>query len=73
MKNEITEQKIIELMERDYPREPRKIELGAGYYWRCPWLVCDKELNRWMDFCPDAVRGSGGRTKNERNRKENNR
>lgn len=52
MKNEITEQKIIELMERDYPREPRKIELGAGYYWRCPWLVCDKELNRWMDFCP---------------------
>lgn len=52
MKNELTEQRILEAMARQEPKEPRRIELGGGYYYKCYWLSCDCDLQRWMDYCP---------------------
>ena len=52
MKNETMEKKLTELLERDQPKPPRRIELGGGYYHKCFWLKCDTDLNQWMEFCP---------------------
>lgn len=52
MKNEKIEQKITELLIRDEPKEPEKVELGGGIYYRCPWLSCGEDINRFMNFCP---------------------
>lgn len=52
MQNPIIEKKIIELMERDYPRPPQRIELGGSYYYKCHWYSCNRDINKWMDFCP---------------------
>ena len=27
-------------------------ELGGGYYYRCPWLACDKIVKSDYDYCP---------------------
>ena len=52
MKNTNMENKLTELLIRDEPREPHRIELGAGYYFKCPWAACDTDINRYMNFCP---------------------
>lgn len=46
------EEKIILLMERDYPRPPIIKELGGDYYYECHWLTCKRSINKYMDFCP---------------------
>ena len=52
MQNRITEDRILEAMARQEPHKPRRIELGGDYYFKCHWLKCDCEIQRWMDFCP---------------------
>lgn len=52
MKNETMEQKITELLIRDEPKEPRRCELGGGIYYKCAWLSCGEDINRFMNFCP---------------------
>ena len=34
------------------PRPPRVHELGGGIYYKCYWLACDEDLNKWHNFCP---------------------
>lgn len=52
MQNQKIEEKIMDLMTRDDPKYPRRIELGGGYYFRCGWLKCNTDINRDMNFCP---------------------
>ena len=52
MQNQKMEKKITELLIRDEPKEPERVELGGGYYYRCAWLSCRETVNRFMNFCP---------------------
>ena len=52
MQNLKMEQKITELLIRDEPKEPQRISLGGGYYYKCAWLSCGEDINKWMNFCP---------------------
>lgn len=38
--------------ERLAPKLVKREELGGDFYYRCPWIVCDKILKRDWDFCP---------------------
>lgn len=51
-KNEKMERKLTELLTRDNAMEPQRIELGGGIYYRCPWMMCNEDVNRFMNFCP---------------------
>lgn len=51
-KNEKMERKLTELLTRDNAMEPQRIELGGGIYYRCPWVACNEDVNRFMNFCP---------------------
>ena len=51
LKNELTEQRIVEALTKQEPMKPRKYELGGGYYYRCYWASCDSTVTRWQNFC----------------------
>lgn len=39
--------------EQNYtPRPPRVHELGGGIYYKCYWINCDEDINKWYNFCP---------------------
>lgn len=42
--NAKTEERILEAMARQEPKEPRRIELGGGYYYKCFLLNCNTDL-----------------------------
>ena len=46
------EERILDAMEKQEPKEPRRIELGGGYYYKCFWMSCDADLNQFMRYCP---------------------
>ena len=52
MKNDKTEKRIVEALQKQEPHIPRQIELGGGFYYKCYWLSCGCDLARWMDYCP---------------------
>lgn len=52
MKNTAIEDRILEAMARQEPKEPRRIELGGGLYYKCHWISCDEDINRFMNYCP---------------------
>lgn len=52
MKNESMEAKIREALQRQEALPPVIHELGGGYYYTCHWLACNRDVNKWMDFCP---------------------
>lgn len=37
---------------RNTPQKAIREELGGGYYYRCPWLSCDKVLRSDWLYCP---------------------
>lgn len=41
-----------EIYQRLQPKKTIKEELGGGYYWRCPYLLCDKIVRSDWDYCP---------------------
>ena len=45
------EQKTDALMNA-VPRKPRKVELGGGYYYSCPWVSCNENITKWYNYCP---------------------
>lgn len=51
MKNKIIEERILEAMAKQEPKEPRRIELGGGYYYKCYWLSCDNDINTMDNYC----------------------
>lgn len=52
MKNEKMEEKIIEALRLQEPLEPTRYELGGGLYYKCHWLKCNTDINRFMNYCP---------------------
>lgn len=51
MKNKIIEERILEAMAKQEPKEPRRIELGGGYYYKCYWLSCDNDISTMDNYC----------------------
>lgn len=49
--NRIIEQRIVDALEKEQGRPPRKIELGGGYYYKCFWVSCDNIVTRWQNYC----------------------
>ena len=41
-----------EIYQRLKPKEVIKEELGGDYYYRCPWLNCDKIVRSDFKYCP---------------------
>lgn len=52
MKNELTEKRIVEALQKQEPLSPITVSLGGGYYYRCHWLSCGETVNKYMDYCP---------------------
>lgn len=50
--NEVIEQKIVDALEKEYGRPPRKIELGGGFYYKCFWVSCNEDINKFYEYCP---------------------
>ena len=42
----------IEMEQRNIPMKPIKEELGGDYYYRCPWLICNKVVRSDYIACP---------------------
>ena len=52
MQNAKIEERILEAMARQEPKEPTKVMLGGGYYYTCYWLACGETVNKFMNYCP---------------------
>lgn len=52
MKNEIMEERIINALQKQEALPPVRHELGGGFYYKCHWLACDRDINTSMDYCP---------------------
>ena len=52
MRNTQTEEKILEAMLKQEPKSPQRCELGGGIYYKCHWLKCNTDVNRFMNYCP---------------------
>ena len=46
------EQRIIDALEKEQGRPPRKQELGGGYYYKCYWVSCNEDVNKFFNYCP---------------------
>ena len=47
----MTEQEKIRAIENAIPRKPIKHELGGGYYYTCPWIMCNNTVHPWNRYC----------------------
>lgn len=47
----MTEQEKIRAIENAIPRKPIKHELGGGYYYTCPWIMCNNTVHRYDRYC----------------------
>lgn len=45
-------EELLRAYENSKPREAIREELGGGYYYRCPWLACNKIVRSEWDYCP---------------------
>lgn len=41
-----------EIKLRLQPKKAIREELGGGYFYRCPWLTCDKVVRSDFEWCP---------------------
>ena len=41
-----------EILLRLQPKQAIREELGGDYYWRCPWLACNKIIRSEWFYCP---------------------
>ena len=48
----LNEQEKMEAEMNYTPQKPRKHELGGDYYYKCRWLNCDADINKWFNYCP---------------------
>jgi len=48
----MTEEEKRRAIENGIPRKPIKQELGGGYYYKCPMLICGESIKRYYDYCP---------------------
>ena len=54
MKNQTAENRILEAMTKQEPKEPRVYELGGDYYYKCYWVSCNTDINSYMNYCPEC-------------------
>lgn len=47
----MTEQEKTRAIENAIPRKPIKHELGGGYYYTCPWIMCNNTVHRFDRYC----------------------
>lgn len=52
LKNELTEKRIVEALTKEQGKPPRKMELGGGFYYKCFWMACDENVNKFYEYCP---------------------
>ena len=52
MKYELTKKEHEEAIMNYMPIKPIKEELGGDYYYRCPWLSCNKIVKKEWNACP---------------------
>ena len=52
MQNKQIENRIIDAMAKQEPKIPQIYELGGGYFFRCHWMSCNADINRFMNYCP---------------------
>lgn len=38
-------------IENSIPRKPIVHELGGGYYYTCPWIMCNNTVHRYDRYC----------------------
>lgn len=43
-----------EIMLRLQPKQAIREELGGDYYWRCPWIVCNKVVRSDQNYCSNC-------------------
>lgn len=48
----IEEYKRLKLKEQPLPA--RRIELGGDYYFKCYWITCDADVNRFNNYCSNC-------------------
>ena len=48
------EERIIDAMTKQDPKDPIVHELGGGFYYSCHWLTCGATISRWMNYCPEC-------------------
>ena len=41
-----------EILLRLQPKKAIREELGGDYYYRCPWLACNKIIRSEWQYCP---------------------
>ena len=46
------EETIVNALRKQEPMEPKKHELGGDYYYKCHWLSCGEDINKFMNYCP---------------------
>lgn len=44
----------IEMEQRNIPMKPIREELGGDYYYRCPYILCNKVIRSDYHFCPNC-------------------
>lgn len=43
-----------EMKIRYTPKKVVKEELGGDFYFRCPWITCNKIVRTDMNYCPNC-------------------
>lgn len=47
----MTEQENQKALQNAIPIRPIRRELGGGYYYQCPWIMCNNTVHRWDRYC----------------------
>ena len=51
LKNQVTEERIIDALQKQEAMPPIRHELGGGIYYTCHWLSCSATVNKWQNYC----------------------
>lgn len=38
-------------IQNSIPKKVKKHELGGGYYYTCPWIMCNNTVHRYDRYC----------------------
>ena len=52
MFDDLTKEERLNALMNAIPKPPTKYELGGDYYYKCGWLACGADINKWFDYCP---------------------
>ena len=52
LKNQVTEERIVDALQKQEAMPPTRHELGGGIYYTCHWIACRETVNKFMNYCP---------------------